>query len=287
MIHVHLKEPLKQKDWGWPAIANFSLGSTGAGLYLVNFFLIFLKTDSDFFNQRISFGFIPLLLIIFGFLCLSIETGRPLRSFYLFGRPSQSWISLETMAGCMFIAAAICDYFFPHPILKLITIMSALAFLISQGLIVFRARAIIAWNMPIIPIVFVSSGLASGYGLFVMLVAADTIGPDKTTLLLGLILLLFNMVIWLIYLRQAAVNDFTIETKGLRQPFFLTITIGFGQIFPLFLLLFLLLPKHTIGLVPLSLSITLCGILLLIGNISQKVGIIFSAGYFRGIELKG
>ena len=287
MIHVHLKEPLKQKDWGWPVIANLSIGSTGAGLYLVNFFLIFLKTDSDFFNQRISFGFIPLLLIIFGFFCLSIETGRPLRSFYLFSRPAQSWISIETMAGCIFIAAALCDYFFPHPILKLFAIMSAMAFLISQGYIVYRARAIIAWNVPIIPIVFVSSGLVSGYGLFVMLNAADKIGSDQTTLLFGLILLLFNAMIWLIYLRQSSSNDFSIETKTLRQPFFLTFTIVLGQIFPFFLMLFLLLPNHNIELVPLSLSITLCGILLLIGNIIQKVGIIFFVGYFRGIELKG
>lgn len=287
MIHVHLKEPVKQKDWGWPVIANFSIGSTGAGLYLVNLFLIFLNADSAILSHWISFGFLPPLLIIFGFLCLSIETGRPLRSFYLFGRPLQSWISLEMIAGCIFIAAAICDYFLRHPILKLFAIMSALAFLISQGFIVYRTRAIVAWNMPIIPIVFVSSGLVSGYGLFVMLIDADTIGIDQTTLLFGLIFLLLNMMIWLIYLRQSFLNDFSIETKKLRQPFFLTLTIALGQIIPLLLLLFLMLPKHTIEPVPLSLTITLCGILLLIGNISQKVGIIFFAGYFRRIELNG
>ncbi len=38
MTSLQLKKPEKQKIWGRPAAANFILGGTGAGFYLVCFF---------------------------------------------------------------------------------------------------------------------------------------------------------------------------------------------------------------------------------------------------------
>jgi hypothetical protein len=140
--------------------------------------------------------------------------------------------------------------------------------------------------MPIIPLVFLSSALLSGYGLFLILGVADVKTSDQTMLFFGLVSLFFNLLIWLVYLRRSASTDYYSTTKKLRQLFSLTLTIGMGQIIPFFLLLFLLLQKQSIEPVFLSLMVVLCGILLLIGNFSQKIGIIISAGYFRAIELK-
>jgi phenylacetyl-CoA:acceptor oxidoreductase subunit 2 len=286
MISLQLKKPVKQKIWGWPAAVNFIIGGTGGGVYLFSFIQTFMRFGSASFSKSLPFGLIPPLLLSIGFLCLGIEAGRPLRGCYLFRNPRQSWISRETLACCIFIPAALCDYFFPYPVLKLFAITAALGFLGSQGFIVYRSRAITAWNLPIIPLVFLSSGLVSGYGLFLILTATVATRPDQTMLFFGLILLLFNLSIWLIYLWQSSSTDLSSVTITLRQPFSLTLTVGFGQIIPLVLLLFLLVQKRTIDPVFLSQIIVLCGILLLIGNFSQKIGIIISAGYFRPIELK-
>lgn len=286
MIPLQLKKPVEQKTWGWPAAVNFIIGGTGGGVYLFSFFQAFMWFGSASFFKSLPFGLISPLLISIGFLCLGIETGRPLRGCYLFRNPQKSWISRETFAFCIFIPASLCDYFFPYPIFKLLAITAALGFLVSQGFIVYRARAITAWNMPIIPLVFLSSALVSGYGLSLILTVTDAKGSDQTMLFFGLISLFFNLLIWLVYLWQSSSTDIYSTTKKLRQLFSLTLTIGVGQIIPFFLLLFLLLQKRTIDPVFLSLMIVLCGILLLIGNFSQKIGIIISAGYFRAIKLK-
>jgi phenylacetyl-CoA:acceptor oxidoreductase subunit 2 len=286
MIPLILKEPVKQGTWRWPAAVNFIIGGTGGGVYLFSFFQAFAWFGSPFFSKSLHFGFIPPLLICVGFLCLAIEAGRPLRGCYLFRNLQKSWISRETVFCFIFIPASVCDYFYPDPVFKLLAITAALGFLVSQGFIVYRARAITAWNIPIIPLVFLSSALLSGYGLFLILTVTDLKTSDQAMLFFGFISLFFNLLIWLVYLRQSGLTDFYSTTKKLRQFFSLTITIGLGQIIPLFLLLFLLLQKHTIAPVFLSPMIVLCGILLLIGNFSQKIGILISAGYFRAIELK-
>jgi hypothetical protein len=99
---------------------------------------------------------------------------------------------------------------------------------------------------------------------------------------------LFNLAIWLFYLWKSQTAEFSAATSVLRQPFFLILTIGLSHIIPFLLLLFLLMQSQKIGVqhVSESLIMALSGVLLLIGNMGQKSGIIVGAGYFRGIELQ-
>jgi DMSO reductase anchor subunit len=286
MVSLPIEKPVKQRNWRLPAAANFIIGGSGAGLYLFSCIQTLMMFGSVFVSKPLPFGLIPPILIGFGFLFLGFEAGRPLRGCYLFGHLHQSWISREAFAGFIFIPSAIWDYFFPYPALRVLAIMSALGYLISQGFIVYRARAIAAWNMPIIPVVFVSAGLVSGYGLFIILTAPETTGSNETILLFGLIFLIFNLSIWLVYLWQLSSTDLFSVTMTLRQPFSLTLTIGFGHIIPLVLLLFLIVQKNTIAPIYLSTMIVLCGLLLIIGNISQKTCIMLSTGYFRIIAFR-
>jgi formate-dependent nitrite reductase membrane component NrfD len=285
MITSQSQNHVKQRDWRWPAAANFIIGGIGVGLYFSIFIKAFMTFDLVFLYKALSFGLIPPILIGIGFLFLAIEAGRPTRGFYLFLHPGQSWITRETFACSIFIPAALCDYFFPFPAFKLLAIISASGFLISQGFILYRARAIAAWNVPVIPLVFASSGLTSGYGLFLMLIAPDITGSDQAMLFFGLVCLIFNLSVWLIYLWISRSPGLFFVTSTLRQAFSLTLTIGIGQIIPLILLFFMIGQKNAIAPLSLTLIICLCGIMLLIGNIGQKFGVIIFAGYFRTIEL--
>lgn len=290
MIIVQLKAPVKQKDWLWPAVANFVLGGMGAGFYLVCF-LLYLSSDAMkvFFDDRFSFGFISVAFVVSGYLCLGVKTERPLRGLYLFRRLRQSWISRETAFGCIFVITALADCIFSNPILKMIAGISALGFLISQGYIVFKARAIVAWNVPIIPLAFLSSGLVAGYGLFLLLITPNAVVLKQTLFTSGFIFLMLNLIIWFVYLKKLPAVDSYNATKMLRQPLILTLMIGVSQIIPLLLLLFLLIQNQKMSVQPwfLTLINALCGVLLLIGNIGQKAAIIIIAGLFRAIELRG
>jgi formate-dependent nitrite reductase membrane component NrfD len=154
---------------------------------------------------------------------------------------------------------------------------------------VYYAHAIAAWNVPIIPLAFLSSGLVAGYGFFLILIASKALDSKQTIFVLGFIFLMFNLIIWLTYLWKSPTADFSTATKALRRVFFLTLMIGVSHIIPLLLLLFLLMQNQKMGAQPVyeSLIMALSGVLLLIGNIGQKAGIIVAAGYFRGIELRG
>lgn len=285
MIPLQLKKPVKQYAWGRPAAVNFIMGGAGAGVYLFSFFQAFMRSGSAFVSESLPFGLISPLLIIIGFLCLAIEAGRPLRGCFVFRHPRQSWISRETLACCIFIPSALLDYVLPHPAIRLLAVAAALALLISQGFIVYRARAVTAWNVPIIPILFLTSSLASGYGLLLLLIALGGLYPDQSMSIIGLIFTGTNLVMWFVYLFWSRSPHFFSATQTLRRSHALILTVGLGHIVPLLLLLLLLLPQGFIIEPSMPFIAAMSGTLLFIGGAGQKAGIIISTGYFRGIEL--
>lgn len=286
MISLQLQKPVKQKAWGWLAAANFIIGGTGAGFYLASFFQTLATGGSASFFESLPFGLISPLLIGIGFLILGVEAGRPLRGCYVFRHPSQSWISRESYAACIFIPFALLDHVSPYLLIRLLAVAAALGLLISQGFIVYRARAVTAWNVPIIPMFFLTSSLASGYGLLLLVNALSELYPDQSMTIIGIIFTGLNLTIWFVYLFGHKSTHFFSATQTLRRPNFLLLSSGLGHILPLLLLL--LLPSlQRLTIEPtLSIVSAMSGIFLFIGCTSQKAGIIRSAGYYRAIEIR-
>ena len=285
MIPLQLNKPVKQKTWGRLAAANFIIGGAGVGFYLVGFFQALMITGSASFFESLPFGLMPPLLISSGFIFLAIEAGRPLRGCFAFSHPRLSWISRETIAFCIFIPSALLDLLMPHPSIKLLAVIAALGLLISQGFIVYRARAVTAWNVPIIPIFFMTSSLASGYGLLLLLEALGGSYPDQRMAIIGFIFAGLNLVIWYVYVSGYRSTPFFSATQMLRRSHSMILTVGLGHIIPLLLLLILLLPLRFIVEPLLCFFAAISGALLCIGGAGQKVGIIISSGYFREMKL--
>jgi DMSO reductase anchor subunit len=285
MMSFQLKKPKKQISWGRLAAANFIIGGAGVGFYLVSFFQALVRVGSPSFFESLPFGLISPLLISIGFLFLGLEAGRPLKGFFAYRHPRHSWISRETIAFCIFIPSALLDFLMPHPSIRLLTVIAALGLLISQGFIVYRARAVTAWNVPIIPIFFITSSLASGYGLLVLLMALGGLYPDQRMSIIGFILAGLNMVIWCVYISGYRSTLFFSATQMLRRSLSMILTVGFGHIIPLLLLLILLLPQGFIVEPLPCFFAAISGALLFIGGAGQKVGIIISSGYFREMKL--
>lgn len=292
---MELIRPMKQTVWEWPAVANFSLGGIGTGFYLLGLLIAALPggdmSQSPLWNAvpsatlRTGFKLLGPALAGLGFLALTTEAGRPLRGLHLFRHLRRSWMSRETLAGAVFIPAAVVDWLFPYPALRTLAAIGAVGLMISQGFIVYRSRAVTAWNVPLMPLFFVTSAFATGCGLVLLLVPLSGMALGWNLMVIGLICVVLNLVVWLLYLRRAG-DDFQEATQALRRPDALILMVGVGHLLPVLLLLLALLasgPDAGVGFQ--NIAAALAGLAMMAGGVSQKAGIILEAGYLRAIVL--
>lgn len=280
---MELIPPTKQQVWKWPAVVNFTLGGMGTGFYLLG---LLLGVQSGGVVQVALFKLLGPLLASLGFLALTTEAGRPMRGYNLFRHLRRSWMSRETLAATIFIPAAAADWLFPHPLLRALAAAGALALMISQGFIVYRARGVTAWNVSLMPPLFITSGFTTGSGLMLVLTLGRLHGsPGGVSLpLLSLAAVILNLAVWLLYVRTPD-ETFQRATGALRRQNALVLTVGLGHLLPALLLL-IALPTSTAGATPLqSGAAVLAGLAILVGGASQKAGIILEAGYLRPIVL--
>src|SRR3990167_7582841 len=132
---------IRQTLWGPLAVANFVLGGMGAGAYVVAALLsVFAPTPLLEFTRPSS-----LLLVVAGFLCVAAEAGRPFRGPNVLRMIRSSWMSRELWAGGAFVLLVLADLLRPAPWLRPLALLAAVVFILSQGLILSRARGIAAW----------------------------------------------------------------------------------------------------------------------------------------------
>lgn len=284
---MQLISPSRQREWGWLAVANFILGGAGTGFYLINFTTIIIDSPLSEQQASVPHDLIALSMVALGFLCVAVEAGRPFRGYYIFSRLGKSWISREVTAFTVFAVAVVLNYFFRHWVFDITAAVSALCFIIIQGFIIFSESAVGAWNTAFMPFVFLSSALASGAGVALIF----KLLPIPALAQLSLLCVVFNLAIWLLYLRWYTVVPLqtAAEKPELKQRFskkFLTII--FCHIIPI-LLLFLLWQirdQHKVEGMLSDVIVTVSGLALIIGVAVQKSWIVISSGYTREVTLK-
>jgi phenylacetyl-CoA:acceptor oxidoreductase subunit 2 len=194
-------------------------------------------------------------------------------------------MSRETLTGIIFIPVAALDWLFPHPALWALAAVSAMGLMISQGFIFHRIRAVPAWNAPLVPLLFLSSGFATGSGLL-MLVAPGELTVGTRPVLVGLGCIAINVAVWLLYLRWPDGVAFHKAMEVLRRPNRQAFTVGVGHLAPILLLsLSLLTPGAGAGVGLGRVATTLAGLSIIAGGVSLKSGLVLKAGYMRGIVL--
>jgi phenylacetyl-CoA:acceptor oxidoreductase subunit 2 len=283
---MELIRPKKQKVWGWPGVINFVLGGMAAGFYLLSSLVTILQGGTLGLSQPAGFKLVTPVLISLGFLALTMEAGWPLRACHLFRHLRRSWMSREALASVIFISAAVLDWLFPHLALWVLTAAAAMGLMISHGLIVYRVRAVTAWNVPPVLLIFLTSGFATGSGLVLLSTLGGLtlkIGP----VMVGLICVVLDLGAWLLYLHWSRDATFREMTEALRRPNALIFTVGIGHLLPTLLLLLLVAPDISVRVGLWHIVATLSGLATIAGGVSQKAGIILEAGYLRGIVLEG
>ena len=287
MIGKQLISPMRQREWSWPAVANFVLGGAGAGFYLLSVFNMILERERSIMIYPVSFGMLAPVLMGLGFTLLITEAGRPSRSRYVLFHLQRAWISRETLAFAFFAPAVIFDHCFPHPIFKVCAALSALFFMVAQGFILYSSRALPAWNVSIIPIFFISSGLASGAGLALLLAASGRLVIEGGLELLSMACIIWNLIVWFFYLQWSNTIDFRSAIKALYRPLIMLISIVFGHAFPILILLLLQIPAFPeMGKMFQGVFAMVSGLAIITGVTAQKASIVLSSGFTRKITLK-
>jgi DMSO reductase anchor subunit len=209
---VELIPATRQRVWGIPAVLNFALGGLGAGFYATAALAAGLES-----SPAVALAsWLGPLLVFAGFAAVATEAGRPLRGPRVLARVRTSWMSRELALGGAFAAAALTEWLVPSPALRALAVAASLAVAAAQGFIVRRARAVVAWNVPVMPLVFVVSALVSGAGLLLVVEpilgggSAYTLGATLTALPLA-------FVGWLMYLTWSADPTFARATRPLRE----------------------------------------------------------------------
>jgi len=245
----------RQALWGWPAVINFALGGLGAGWYVV-------------------------AVLAAGFAAVAAEAGRPLRGPRVLTRLRTSWMSRELLVGIVFVLLVAADLAFPLRLHRAQAVVAALLLALAQGFIVRRARGVTAWDVPIMPLLFLLSALLSGAGAY-LLVETVARRPPPPGLVAGVLaLLVLAFVAWARYLVWTSEDSYARAVAPLQRGRPALIIDGAGYGLPLLLgLLTLAAPAVAPPL------LLLAGALLISGQVYAKARLLLAAGHLRPITL--
>ena len=275
---VELIPPQQQRLWGWPAVLNFFLGGLGAGLYVV-------AVAAAGFERSPAVAVASWLgpaLVLAGFAAVATEAGRPFRGPRVLWRVRTSWMSRELWIGGAFVLFAAADLLFPLRLHRVQALVAALLLALAQGFIVRRARGVTAWDVSIMPLLFVLSALVSGGGLYLLIAVGGGRAPGALLLGAVLILVVAGLLAWMRYLTWSSEPSFVQAVEPLTHGRASLVIVRGGYLAPF--VLAALAAAVPIVAVP---ALVLAGLLLIGGQLCAKARLILAAGQLRPITLRG
>jgi len=274
-MRAPLIAPTRQKEWKFLAALNFYLGGAGAGFYI----LCWIDLNRASVGAiPASFKLIGAALVILGFSGLLIKAARPARGLFILKRISSSWISREVFFGSLFVTAACYEFIHPDVFIRSVGAASAFLFALSQALILYKARGVSGWNMPVLPPLLATGAVAKGAGVMLLLYPLHLIRPGDFVLWIIFFGFASNLLFRALYLSYQE-HEFRESVKSLRGLRSVLLVVGTGHILPIFLLSVLLINKGDFG----SLAMT-AGLSALIGAFAADTGILLKAGTYRAIR---
>ena len=162
---VELIPAQRQRLWGWQAVVNFTLGGIGAGLYGT----AVLAAGFERTAAVVLASWLAPLLVLAGFAAVAGEAGRPLRGPRVLWKVRTSWMSRELWIGGAFVLLIAADIAFPLRLHRAQALAAAVLLALAQGMILRRSRGIAAWDVPIMPWLFLLSAAVSGSGAYMLL----------------------------------------------------------------------------------------------------------------------
>lgn len=266
----------RQSLWGWPAVINFALGGLGAGWYVI----AVLAAGFERSPAVTAASWAAPVLVLAGFAAVAAEAGRPRRGPRVLARLRTSWMSRELLLGIAFVLLVAADLAFPLRLHRSQAIVAAVLLALAQGFIVRRARGVTAWDVSIMPLLFLLSALVSGAGAYLLAEVAAGRPPIPALVGAVLALVVVAFVAWARYLVWMSGDSYTRAVAPLRDRGSVLIIDGAGHGLPLLLGLVALAAPAAAG--PL---LGFAGALLIAGQVYAKARLILVAGQLRPITL--
>ena len=273
---VDLIPARRQRLWGWPAVANFTLGGIGAGLYGT----AVLAAGFEQSPAVALCSWLAPLLVLAGFAAVAAEAGRPLRGARVLLRVRTSWMSRELWTGGVFVLLAVADLMHSHGIHRVLLLVAAVLLALTQGFILRRSRGIAAWNVPIMPWLFLLSAATSGAGAYMLLeaLAGRAVAPAVPMVSIGLLIVGFRVS--RAYVGTPAGHAFREATASLREGPAGRVAAGLGIALPLAALALALASPAAAG--PASAFAGLC---MVAAQVHFKSELIMRGGFLRPVTV--
>jgi formate-dependent nitrite reductase membrane component NrfD len=271
---VELMPANRQILWGWPAVANFTLGGVGAGLYGTAVLAAGLERTA----AVVLASWLAPLLVLAGFVAVAGEAGRPLRGPRVLWRVRTSWMSRELWIGGAFVLLVAADIAFPLRFHRVQALAAAALLALAQGFILRHSRGIAAWDVPIMPWLFLLSAAVSGSGAYMVLEVLAGRAVARSVIIACFVLLIAALWAGRVYLSTRAGLAFRDATAGMRDGW--AGRIGVGAVLPLgALAVALALPAAAAP------AAALAGLAMLAGQTHFKTELILRAGLFRPVTV--
>ena len=189
----------RQKFWDYRAAMNFAVGGMGAGLGVVAW-LAWIAGVIGMDSLRILHVVAATAMSV-GLFFVFLKIGRKMRFLNVLLRPQSSWMTRETWCVAVFYPAVGANLLWPHSVFATLAGVAAGGFLLSQALILYKARGIPTWRAPLMPWMLTATGLFEGVGLAAVATALSVgeIPYTPAFALAGIGLAVTNAMMWRCY----------------------------------------------------------------------------------------
>ncbi len=273
-----------QKFWDWRAAMNWCFGGLSSGFAVTGWLAYLFAGLPAQTLAYMNFGAAALMAVGLFFVWLKI--GRKFRAWRAIMRPQTSWMTRELYTAAVFYPSVLAGLVWQHPAAFALSGVSALVFLVSQAKILHMAKGIPAWRAPLVPLMIVATGLLEGLGLAALLAvfvkvrlggAEAVIATELAAAGIGLVV--FNALLWMNYRSTAAARGIPPLARraidGINAPLFIA-----GHVLPLALFAVALVTANGA-----SVTLSVAGLMAIIGGMFWKFGIIVRAGYQQGFAI--
>jgi len=215
--------------FGWKVIAYLFLAGVGGGAAAVGAAVHLILPEAEFITRTSVILGAPLVVV--GCILLFFDLGRPQAAFRALSRPNQAWIARGTIiltAFIVFQAIQFAGWIWPFRALmsdsSLFTFLNVLGGIFGvltvlyTGFLFDTTRSIPFWSTPILPLLFLVSGVSTGIFALIFFLLLSGLPVDEEIGLLSridLFLILFEGLILFFYLH--GMHEVTAARASVRR----------------------------------------------------------------------
>jgi phenylacetyl-CoA:acceptor oxidoreductase subunit 1 len=271
-----------QTFWDWRAALNWIFGGVGTGLAVATGLALWSGLLGA--SHAPALYLLSAVLVATGLFFVFLKIGRQMRFWRAATRWQTSWMTRELYVALVFFPSILACLVAPGPLPFALASVSAAVFLACQAMILYRARGIPAWRVPLMPWMIVATGLLEGTGAFALVAAALGAAASAPMLPAAIALAMvglaaLNALMWRGYVgtaREEGVPPLARRVLGAFTPWLH----GIGHLVPAALAI---VGGFMAGITTPLLA--LAGVAAIAGGAAWKFTVIVRAAYTQGFEL--